>query len=91
MTEKYTWPAKECPCGSYQKPKCFNGRCEWELDPSLVPKHLRIPLKNKNITLDEIYAEFHRRQEEDAEDMVMDVIDFRLGVEWAERYHGLRK
>lgn len=37
----YTWPAKACPCGPYQRGECQEGDCEWVRDPSLVPAELR--------------------------------------------------
>lgn len=44
----------------------------------------RVPL-----TDEAIHDEFHRRMSADAEDMAMDVVDFRLGARFAERHHGI--
>jgi hypothetical protein len=37
----FTWDAKACPCGDYQKTECLHYGCEWERDPSKVPEALR--------------------------------------------------
>lgn len=41
------------------------------------------------LTDEQIHQEFHERMNADAEDMALDVLDFKAGVRFAERAHGI--